>query len=101
MLQTFGGGPQKSEWEVRTPVALWGSPQLLKSYSSWRKLVNQILQSGVPSAVPPEMKKLLQEAVAEVCRAARNDLGIAFGTEPTIADFATVFFDDYAVRNDE
>ena len=95
MLQSFQGGPQRSEWEVRAQIAVWGSPELLREYSNWRRHVNRIIGRSGSSQVPPHEKPALQESIARVCLAARQDLEIPVGGEPTTSEIAHVFFDDY------
>ncbi|WP_460871076.1 hypothetical protein [Nocardioides pakistanensis] len=95
MLQSFQGGPLRSEWEVRTQIALWGSPTLLSAYSDWRRIVNELTREGSNVAIAPEMKLPLQESLARVCLEARRDLAISDVAEPTVAEIAEIFFDDY------
>lgn len=95
LLLSFQGGPRVSEVEVRSQIALWGSPSLLAAYSAWRTLVKPLISPGESAPVPVEMRRPLQEAIARVCLEARSDLAIPLGDEPTTADLADVFFDDY------
>lgn len=95
LLESFTGGPERSESQVRTQIVLWGSSELLQTYSKWQSLIRPIIQHGVPVAIPISLQKPMQKAVAEVCLAARKDLGITALLEPTVTQIADLFFDDF------
>lgn len=96
LLQSFTGVPDRPEFQVRTQIALWGSSDLLQAYSEWQSLIRPIIQPGTPVAIPLNLKTPMQEAIANVCLAARKDLGISTSPEPKVAQIADLFFDDYA-----
>lgn len=90
LLQSFTGGPKTPEEVVRRNISVWGSKELLQSYSEWRAAIRPALVSD--GRIPPDLRPTIQQSLAKVIIAVRSDLNLDL---PEVDEVAAIVFDDY------
>lgn len=90
LLQSFTGGPKTPEEVVRRNISVWGSTELLQSYSEWRAAIRPAIDAD--GHIPSELRSTVQRSLAKVIIAVRSDLNLDL---PEVDQVAAILFDDY------
>lgn len=102
LLNSFGGRQSMTEYELRTRIALWASPEFLEAYSEWKMRISPYAGEG-RAEIRSQDKRYIQESLSKVVGLARRDLGVEAGASPlpSVESLAGTLFDDYAVGDNE